>query len=139
MCFVIVNRLRLFAVIIMKYHWRFHQPIRLLYRLFEFKVNVPLPRSRPCHRYVIRARTCRHRRRPRSPDTSPATLRLLSDAPADDYVYKELKQHTASGWPADPNAVVPGELRQYHTFAEVLVICEDFYLSHCYSPVFDCV
>ena len=56
---------------------------------------------------------------------SPATLQLIRDAAADDYVYKALKQQIASGWPTDTNAV-PDELRQYYTFADELVICQEF-------------
>jgi len=40
-------------------------------------------------------------------------------------VYNALKQQIASGWPADQNAV-PDELRQYYTFADELVVCQDF-------------
>ena len=56
---------------------------------------------------------------------SPVTLQLIRDAAAEDSVYKALTQQIASGWPADPNTVAE-ELRQYHTFADELVTCQDF-------------
>ena len=56
---------------------------------------------------------------------SPATLQIIRDSADDDDVYNALKQQIASGWPADENAV-PDELRQYYTFADELVVCQDF-------------
>jgi len=54
---------------------------------------------------------------------SPTTLQVIRDAADDDNVYIALKQQIASGWPAGQNAV-PDKLRQYHTFADELVICQ---------------
>ena len=56
---------------------------------------------------------------------SPATLQLIRDAADDDNVYQALKQQITSGWPTDTNAI-PDELRRYHTFADELVISQDF-------------